>query len=105
MTAVARLLLFLLPFAIFALLVVYLRQRQDEGRTISEKSLRRVVAALIAAVAVFVIVAVVSVLTHEDNRDKVYVPPQAVDGEIQPGHFKEPDKDSDKDADNDPQGK
>jgi len=85
-----RLILFLLPFALF-LLGLWVARRTRFGREkIDERTARRLTAGGVAAITGIVLGFVVyGVVNTEEPRSKDYVPPRMIDGEIAPGEFKD----------------
>lgn len=89
-----RALLFLLPFVLFFLwLRLYRTRREKAGDALSEETERRLRFA--AAMAIIISLGIIAyfVFTSDANRGREYVPPQTVDGKIEPGRFKDEDED------------
>ena len=86
-TLIFRILLFLLPFLIFYLFIQWRKTKKDgeENKDLD----KNIGTAAILGIVVLLSLMVYLGLTSEANRDLEDVPPQEVDGEIQPGYFKE----------------
>ncbi|MCK5574214.1 MAG: hypothetical protein KAI28_00295 [Sphingomonadales bacterium] len=83
-------LLFLLPFILFYVLVKVLRAR-SRGEALDDHTVRLVRVAM-GAIVLTVVLGAVWRLTHQGADPSMkYIPPQVVDGEVQPGHFEKKD--------------
>jgi len=77
-----RLLLFLLPFALYALYVYLLRFRPNSSRPQTPWT-----PLFIAGLSLVVLSFLVLGFTEPQNMEGTYVPPHAVNGKVVPGHF------------------
>jgi hypothetical protein len=80
--AFTRLLLFLLPFALYGVYLLLLRWRPNATRPQTPWT-PLFIAGLLLVVLSFVFLG----LTEGGTTEGVYVPPNAIDGKIVPGHF------------------
>lgn len=96
-----RILLFLLPLALLVLIVKMVRKGRDDDGVIDPRTVRIILTVSITGMAVFILLLVYLNIGREDNRSLEYVPPQTIDGEIEPGHFEGPDPEEDSDQDED----
>jgi hypothetical protein len=76
-----RILLFLLPFALYAIYLFLLRWRPNVARPATPWT-----ALFIAGLALVVLSFVVLGLTEGESTQGVYIPPHAVNGKVIPGH-------------------
>jgi len=85
-----RLLLFLLPFLLFALWIWVMKRTRFGREEIGARAARRITLAGLGLIAATVAGFVVFALTSErEHVGQEYFPPKMVDGEIRPGEFKE----------------
>ena len=92
-----RLLLLLLPFLLFFLWLRYIKGKKQADGTLDPRTERNLTVISVVGLVAFVAGMITLILTSDETtRDKVYVPPTTVDGEVVPGHFEDrPDTDPD----------
>lgn len=98
-----RVLLFLLPFLLFWLLIKFVRDRRrtaagpsDPADLAAEEAREErrawVFIASLALIVGGVLTALLLTSRGSDDRDKVYIPPRVVDGQVVPGRFVDPEE-------------
>ena len=93
-TIILRALLFLLPFVLFFFwLRIYRARAAGTGDALSKETERRLKFAATMAIIISLGIIAYFVFTSEANRGRDYVPPQTIDGKIEPGHFEDEDED------------
>lgn len=80
-----RLLLFLLPFAAYALYLAYLKHQEREHPGWKEAPWNSLV---IAGLALVIVSFIAAALVGGERPGGVYVPPHTVDGKIVPGEIR-----------------
>ncbi|MGY8985587.1 MAG: hypothetical protein ACKVIX_03005 [Sphingomonadales bacterium] len=85
---ILRILLFLLPFLLLYFWVRYRRElRKGDIDPNPEIEKRLIILTIIIVIAVFSGIFYL-ILNSETNENKNYIPPNTIDGEIEPGYFK-----------------
>ncbi|MEE8371362.1 MAG: hypothetical protein V3R73_04375 [Sphingomonadales bacterium] len=96
MTAmILRIVLFLLPFALFFIwLKIYQGRKSGAGEDdgLDPEVERRLKMAAISAILLSLGLILYVVFSSEATRGRDYVPPKVIDGKVEPGHFKDKDE-------------
>lgn len=83
-----RVLLFLLPIILFLIYLHYWNSKKG-GEGLTDEAMGYFRWGFVALAIVFAGVVVHHVFVADPHRDQVYVPPQEVDGKLEPGRFED----------------
>jgi UDP-N-acetylmuramyl pentapeptide phosphotransferase/UDP-N-acetylglucosamine-1-phosphate transferase len=86
---ILRVLLFSLPFVLFYFWMTYLRQVKKGEIDPSPEFEKKLKITSVGGLIIVISGMTYLILNSDTNEDKKYIPPQTIDGKIEPGHFED----------------